>query len=315
MKGIGILLVLTCHFFGWNHPWLSNTINSFHMPMFFIIAGYFSKSYVDRVTTWVSVKKYFNRLYWPFVFIQILLVGWCLLMVLAKGESFNPAISNLLSIFWADVYGPTTPWGRLSIGVVWFLIALLVAKILLVPLSRCGKWSLPLSVVVGGIAILLHKVFPYSIWCISLSLTALPFVTLGWWIRQYGLPMWCKIITIIAWPLAIIFSKMDMYEMMWTCYPLDLLGACGGTYVTYVLSRTIANRGGQIISEVFSYLGRISLAIMCFHCFEMASHLGNHIWAFIGWESQTWVWWVWRYVLTILLAIAVTKIPLIKKLF
>lgn len=315
MKGIGILLVMTCHFFGWNHPWLSATINSFHMPMFFIIAGYFSKSYIDKATTWISIKKNFNRLYWPFVFTQVLLVGWCVLMVVVKGESINPAISNLLSIAWADVFGPITPWGRLSIGVVWFLIALLVAKVLLIPLSRLGAWAIPISFVIAYGAILLHTIFPYSIWCLSLGLTALPFVTLGWYWRQHPVPWWLGVALCVVWVIAIIYGRMVMYDMEWSCYPLNVLGACGGTWGLYWVCRVITNRGGRMIAQVFAHLGRISLAVMCIHCLELATHLGNRIWAITGMDTYTWLWWLWRYVLTIALSIAVIKMPLLKKIF
>ena len=202
-KGIGILLVLTCHFFGWNHPWLNRTISSFHMPLFFIIAGYFSKSYVDGKTTFSSIKKYFNRLYWPFLFTQGMIVLWLILMVFAKHDSWNPVITSALSICWADVYGPTTPWGNLSIGVVWFLIALLVAKILLIPLSRTGVWAIPISLITAFCVLLIHNVFPYSIWCISLGLMALPFVTIGWWIKNHKLPLWAYGIAVLGWIAAI----------------------------------------------------------------------------------------------------------------
>ena len=38
MKGIGVILVLVCHIWGWNHPFLSQVILSFHMPLFFLVA-------------------------------------------------------------------------------------------------------------------------------------------------------------------------------------------------------------------------------------------------------------------------------------
>ena len=57
MKGIGILLVITAHFFSWNHPILGRSITSFHMPMFFIVAGYFSKFF----TTWSDAKLKIGR--------------------------------------------------------------------------------------------------------------------------------------------------------------------------------------------------------------------------------------------------------------
>ena len=141
MKGIGILLVITCHFFGWNHPYLARSISSFHMPMFFIVAGYFSKSYVNWDSAKESIKRYFSRLIIPFVFAQLLLVIWDVFMCVVDNGEWDKVIKNTLSLFWADVYGPQTPWGELSIGVVWFLCALFVAKtLLLVFVSRLKGW-------------------------------------------------------------------------------------------------------------------------------------------------------------------------------
>ena len=41
MKGIGILLVLLGHVYEWKA--IGHFVYSFHMPLFFIVAGYFSK--------------------------------------------------------------------------------------------------------------------------------------------------------------------------------------------------------------------------------------------------------------------------------
>ena len=121
MKGIGILLVIICHFWGWNNPLLSRTINSFHMPMFFIVAGYFSKSYSGCEEAWTSIKKYFKRICIPLLFTQFLIAAWATLMAMTEGGGWDPAIRESLSLFWADPHGPLTPWGQLSIGVIWFL--------------------------------------------------------------------------------------------------------------------------------------------------------------------------------------------------
>lgn len=314
MKGIGILLVMTCHFFGWNHHWLSNTINSFHMPMFFIVAGFFSKSFVDKATSKSCIKKYFNRLFWPFCFTQVLIVLWCVIMVFSQNDSWNLAVNNALSIFWADVYGPKTPWGELTIGIVWFLLALLIAKIILIPLSRTEKWAIPISLLLAYSAILLHKIFPYSIWCIALGLTALPFVTIGWWAKSHNIPQWIKIVIIIAWPIAILFSKVVMYDMTWQCYPLDVLGACGGTYCFYLLCDFLEHNC-KLLSKIFASLGVWSLAIMCFHHFELQSHLTNHILALTSISFPAGIKYVFEYVFTIGMATIVVHTPKIKKIF
>lgn len=314
MKGIGILLVITCHFFGWSHPWLARFILSFHMPLFFIVAGCFSKTYVGGPTDWNNVKRFFSRLFPPFAATQLLIVAWAILMALAKNEGWNPVIRESLSLLWADVDGPMTPWGKLSIGVIWFLLALFIAKSLLIPLTRLKQWAVPVSLVPAVAALLLHKVFPYSIWCIALGLMALPFVTIGWWAKNNPVPLWVKIVAVACWPLAVLFSQLDMYSFTWGCYPLDVAGACGGTYCLYLLSRCIA-RHLKFTSKIIAYLGVISLAIMCVHCFEMASHLGNHVRALAGITLPGWADFVWRYALTIGLAILLVHIPRVKKLF
>jgi fucose 4-O-acetylase-like acetyltransferase len=314
MKGIGILLVMTGHFFGWNHPWLAQVILSFHMPLFFFVAGYFSKAYVDGPTSWSYVKRFSRRLIPPFVVTQLAIVAWAVLMAFAKHEGWNPVIRDTLSLFWADVDGPMTPWGKLTIGVIWFLLALFVAKSLLVPLSRLKQWAIPISLALAFGTVLLHRVFPYSLWCVALGLTALPFVTVGWWVKDHPFPLWLNLLCIGCWIAAICFSRLEMYTFTWKCYPLDVLGAYGGTYCVYWISKWMG-RYLKSVSKVFAYLGLISLAIMCVHCFEIDSHLGNRICVAVGIGMPDWALFAWRYVLTIGLAIALVHIPKVKNLF
>lgn len=80
MKGIGILLVILGHSFsftGFNllkdnviNKYIYNTIYSFHMPLFFMIAGFLSNSSKNNL----SKKYYFSktkRLLVPYIFINI----------------------------------------------------------------------------------------------------------------------------------------------------------------------------------------------------------------------------------------------------
>lgn len=314
MKGIGILLVIICHLVGWNHPYLAQFILSFHMPLFFIVAGVFSKPYVDGPTTKANVKRFFVRLYPPMAITQLMIVVWAVLMALVKHEGWDPPIRESFSLLWADVFGPMTPWGKLSLGVIWFLLALFVAKSLLIPLSRLKQWAIPVSLAVAFATLMLHKVFPYSILCLSLGLMALPFVTIGWWVKEHPIPLWLKIIAVVSWIVAIYFSRMDMYSFTWNCFPLDVVGACGGTCVVYWLSLGI-KRYMRITAKVLSALGIWSLAIMCVHCFELNAHLGNRVRALVGVELGEWPMFAWRLVLTIGLAILMVHIPKVKKLF
>lgn len=315
MKGIGILLMITCHFFGWNHPYLARSISSFHMPMFFIVAGYFSKSYDEVDSVKQSVKRYFVRLFLPYALTQLAILCWGVMLVMIGKSEWNEVIRGILSLFWADIYGPSTPWGVLGLGVTWFLMALFVAKtLLLVLVSRLKGWAIPVSFVIAIASLLIHQVFPYSIWCITIGMTALPFVTIGWWLRNHPAPMWMMVVAILGWLVAIKYSQMDMYMFQYNHYPLDVIGALGGTSFLYLLSKWMANHL-KAIGKVFAYLGIISLAIMCMHHFELASHLGNHICGLVGVELPLWGSYLWRYVLTIALAIGLVHLPWLKKIY
>ena len=314
MKGIGVLLVMTGHFFGWNHPVLSQVILSFHMPLFFIVAGYFSKAYVDGPTTRNHIRHFFGRLIPPMAVTQLAIVVWSVLMVVVKHEGWDPVICDSLSLLWADVDGPMTPWGKLTLGVIWFLGALFVAKSLLIPLSQLNHWAIPVSLALSFGTVLLHRAFPYSIWCIALGLTALPFVTIGWWIKKHPFPLWLNLLAIGCWIAAIFFSRLEMYTFTWGCYPLDILGAYGGTYCVYWLSKWMGTYFKHL-PRFFAFLGTISLAIMCAHCFEIDSHLGTHTLSWAGGGFPDWLVFVWRYALTIGLAIVLVHIPRVKSFF
>jgi len=293
---------------------LGRVITSFHMPMFFIVAGYFTKTPVSRQEIGPSVRKFARRLLPAFVFTQVALILWAVLMHLTKGEGWDSVLRQTLSLFWADPHGPETPWGRLSLGVIWFLAALFISKSILLCMTGLKSWAIPLSLLPAVAAVLLHKVFPYSIWCISLTMTALPFVTLGWWLRTHPLPIWAQLICIAGWIAAIIWSNLDMYGFIWKCYPLDFIGACGGTFCLYWLSRLL-NRYLKPLSAILSVLGIWSLAIMCFHNLEIDCHLGNHVMALFPFTFPVWGKYLFRYLLTIAMAAAAVKLPVLKKIF
>lgn len=284
------------------------------MPMFFIVAGYFSKTCSDWEDAKTRIKKYAKRLLPAFVFTQGAIVLWTAIMAWTKNEAWSSVIREGLSLLWADPYGPETPWGCLTIGVVWFLIALFVSKLILLLLSKLGGWSIPVSILLSVGAVLLHGFFPYSILCLSLGLVASPFLTIGWWWRTHNFPIWIPIVCVVCWVFAIVFSKLDLFEYTWHCYPLDFLGACGGTVVLYFLSRLIGKNLG-FFARGLAILGIWSLAIMCFHNLETHCRLGSHVMAIFPFTLPIWGQYAFRYLLTVALAGVAVHMPILKKVF
>ena len=282
--------------------------------MFFLVAGYFSKPFTTLDEVRFYVKKYARRLLPAYAFTQVIIILWAVLMAVVKKESWDPVLQQSLSLFWADPHGPTTPWGQLTIGVIWFLVALFFAKCALLFLSKLKVYAIPISILLALGAVLFHKIFPYSIWCISVGLTALPFVTLGWWFRTHSIPIWFITICIVCWVAAILYSHLTMYELEWGFFPLDFLGACGGSFCLYFLSRFISAKIHPL-NSILALLGVWSLAIMCFHNLEMSCHLGNHLMALSPVALPLWCKFVFRYFVTIALAAIAYYTPAIRRIF
>ena len=90
MKAIGIFLVIIGHNIqgvGYHY------IYSFHMPMFFIIAGYF---YKERNIV-QSVKHDFIRILIPY-FVYLVMIA--VLGYITRGISLGRVISDILKILW-----------------------------------------------------------------------------------------------------------------------------------------------------------------------------------------------------------------------
>ena len=83
MKGIGILLMLVGHWPGLPH-WAHQFIYSFHMPLFFLVAGCFAKPINGDAIS--RIRKNARRLLLPFIVTQLLLVVWGGIQTWAKHD-------------------------------------------------------------------------------------------------------------------------------------------------------------------------------------------------------------------------------------
>ena len=110
MKGLGILLVLGVHY--WPHlKWNYHYVHSFVMPLFFLVAGYFSKP-VTEGGIGHAIKKNAKRLLLPFVATQLLLMAWGGIQALAKHD-VSYVIKPSLSLIWGSCDVLNSQWGMI----------------------------------------------------------------------------------------------------------------------------------------------------------------------------------------------------------
>lgn len=269
MKGIAIILMVVGHWSflpSWGVKW----IYSFHMPLFFILAGYFHKVTSDH--RGLALKSA-RRLLIPYFVTAVIVLVY---EVLSAWQNHNLQImtDHLWAILYASgahhssLYGANFP----NIGPTWFLFALFWCKL-------AGNFFLEkklnylLIVVIALMATALDYYLIHLPLAILPGLSALTFFVIGYVVKQYGLPLWLALVCVLSWPFAAEFAKAYIGTCTYSFYPLAVSGACGGTLVVYFLSKQMERL--SFLSAPMSWMGKNSLTILCFHVIWMNCHLAG----------------------------------------
>lgn len=121
LKGIGIIMVVVGHYSALN-PVIFNVIFSVHMPLFFIVAGYFLKPNTDLFAT---LRKDVKRLIMPYLLTMVVLIAYNIVvhgLLYHEGAKIVPILRATIfpSLLRMDPDCPSIP--------VWFLLALFWAR-------------------------------------------------------------------------------------------------------------------------------------------------------------------------------------------
>ena len=295
-KGIAIILMVIAH--AEAPGWLCKFIFEFHMPLFFITAGYFfSLKYLNDEATFV--KKRVKGLYWPFV-------KWSVFFLVIHNWMFDLGVLN--ERFGNDAGGVTHPytWHQIQqnlwtiltamggydqflCGAFWFFRGLFVASILYLIIYKLTLHILPTKI---------HHAAPYVICLLMLLICAwktyegLKIITLvqgGYrdlmgcfffgcgfifkqyveqyrsFISKYGLAFWT---TIVFGLIVFLFSKYLTANMNWRSTYKQFLSlpvpALLGFLMTYNISLWL-DRHDSWLKRFLVYTGDNTLNIFIFH--------------------------------------------------
>lgn len=260
-KGLCILLMILGHCQGMN-PIVYRAIESFHMPFFFIAAGFFF-----RPQPFISIaQKSFKRLIVP----MLIGVAVCIAIYLALGETdsaFNWAKALLFpggtgrKIF----FYPNWP----CLGVFWFLAALFWCRIIYAKIDQlCPNNILLICALLSWATIIVGRriILPLGI---SEGLSGLCFYAIGYFANQRKVQSislkWYTVILIIAlWLVDIHFVGFRMFQLgyTWYLYPIGVVFACLMSWLIYQFSKKI---GLYKWSNSLRLCGLFSLEMMCCH--------------------------------------------------
>lgn len=276
-KGITILLVIVGHSIGDTSlgSIIRGLIFSFHMPLFFILGAMSHQCPTNIEQYRLKMQKSMLRLIVP------AMVLFCINAV----PHFFTAQSSL-STYWKDclltlLYSSGVTVYTVNhivkpVGIIWFFFVMFSARAIYDIIAVYLRPSLLLHSVilisVLGVCLGYTQYLPFSF---DISMAILPFFFMGDKMKKCD---WDKLRKIWSFPIIIIWlssfsllyftrdSYLELAKRHYTLYPICFACAFVGTLAISFFSQYISKHGA--ISEVFSFIGRNSLYLLCIHVLD-----------------------------------------------
>lgn len=288
-KGFAIICVILGHSEELGVPTsLVNAIFTFHMPLFFIVSGYFTRH--DAVLDREYVVRCARSTLLPYAItcaIVLMLLAVRTLLLWPEGLADVMGTMSLAALYGTGTLEPPLPSGVTMIGAIWFLLALFWAKLFLAAANRS-----PYAPVVILVLFLWGY---YSGWMFWLPLSvqagacATLFLFLGQKICKCGLLAPGKLsplLWLIAAGMWLACINMGYKLVMASnAYPgdvvVDVLGGVCGALCVIKLSQLLY-RHLPVLGRPLAWLGTITLPIFCMHLTEMDVFLWEQV---VAWLS------------------------------
>ena len=237
MKFFGIIMVIVGHM---TH-YFSSVIFSFHMPLFFILAGYFYHEKDVRTL----FQSDFKHLVYPYIVTALAIFATYLVLSLCKSNIdlkfwaiamlYGSGSTNHSSLFFAKVP---------AIGAIWFLLALFWCKNLFNMLFHYTKHWLLWSVLASAVAIVIDRYYINLPWAILPGVGAMLFYAIGYFIKEKSgflhlNPLMFSIF-VLVWLVSFMMSDMSMVRCYYQDFLINVIGAIGGTYALFLVSDLIS---------------------------------------------------------------------------
>lgn len=279
-KGVGILCIIAGHM---GNAVINNFVFTFHVPIFFLISGYFLKNNTSLKE--FAAKKY-KQLIYPYIITCICIITGVSLSNIIRTHSLEYLVGDVKTWFIASVYGSgtieySTPFYMKQIGAVWFLAALFTALIIV-------RYFIDYEY--GWVGVILLAYVGYKtgtmVWMplsIQAGMTAAVFVYLGWFFHKHRIferpisSIWLGGAAVI-WLFGILFcGRFYIVRNHFGNGMFDILAAVAGSYVIIVICKVI-ERKTKNLARVLEFYGRNTLLILCMHAVELLIIDWNWVW-------------------------------------
>ena len=274
-KGICIVLVVFHHVMvNANLDFtLSDALSSFRMPLYFILSGLFFKLYEGFVD---FVKRKVNKLLIPFLFFLVttsIIPFW----ITHQGNS--------LVYFFNEHNGPVYNFS------IWFLLCLFEINILFYLIQWVAgivtqRFQTPLvlfvSALLGCVGLFLASREMWIPLYIGTTMTALPYVVFGWWLRRHTHFLSSPANVKLDIPLIVICALIVVFLSVHVTYSYNKIPREGlaTAHLCGIAGTMMVLLVAKIIKQIpcVSFWGRYSIIILCTHqlvIFALSPALGG----------------------------------------
>lgn len=302
-KGIGILLVIIGHSISIHS--ITSTIYSFHMPLFFILSGFFLKK-EEKLKS--AITKGFRTLICPYIFTGIIIT------IVATYYNHD-IIRNLLEFILVDC--KISNFQISNIGAIWFLVCLYISRIIAL-LSLKNKYGIPilLVLVIVSYSISHYKEIQLPFCLLEAPVTTL-FVLTGYYLNKYKY-FDVNIENFKLLSLFLFFFYFARYVPIATrinLYHQGMINIITASFLSYIFvlfCRMLERHKNIIINKtnnLLSYCGKYSLIILCSHSIESHFH-------FFYFESiPSLIATFLNTVIIIFISLIVIRVPILRQIF
>ena len=276
-RGIAMICIILGHLGSME---INRVVFTFHVPIFFLITGYFT----HRVegSTWGYVQKKARTLLVPYAVTCCVIILLAFLSGVLRQHDFLEGLRRASEWVYASVYGAgdsyTKPFRIKEIGALWFLWATFWGSLILygtLRLKAVHRIAIILSVFFLGRWSRELFWFPLSI---QAGCSAALFMYLGWCFRQCKenlseLPIEEKIAGLI-FALIIWISFIRDFRSFWLVHcdigrgAIDVFGSLCACTCVLVLSGFIDKKAGWL-AKLLAYIGRYSVLLLSVHIVEL----------------------------------------------
>lgn len=277
VKGLAIFLVV----YGHNYPFTEKYIYTFHMPLFFMVSGFFFPAILNNS----NIKKRAYLILGPYFIWATFLFAFWALIGRKMGESGGKQLSvldNFLGIFYSQGDAKYMDWGM----PLWFLPAIFLCFLYYFMIKKffSDKISIAFAVLIlSSLGFLITRITDLNFpWSINVALVALFFFAFGNLTFNYIQKIskkWDIIIIIISFSIHLLLynfnEKIDMYRSGFGNEILFLTnGLLGSIYIIFFFKRFP-------YFKFLSVVGKFTLLILVFHFLAM-SVIKLFLWQVVG---------------------------------